>query len=133
MEAPDNLLYEYAVVRFVPRVDREEFINIGLIMLNKRNKWLKGKIKLEEERIRALYPFADVEILKKQSGIFERNDLPARDLPVEEKYRWLAAVKSSCLQVAPSHPGLLLEKDSGKKPAELMEEEFNRLFDNLVS
>ena len=133
MSVPDKYLYEYAVIRFVPRVDREEFINIGLIMMNKRAKWLKSLVILNEERILALYPGIDMDCLRNQSGLFEKKDVPATDLPVEEKYRWLTAVKSACLQVSPSHPGLLIPCDPQKDSvSELMDLEFNRLFENLI-
>lgn len=131
MVAPDEKLYEYAVIRYVPRVDREEFVNIGLVMMNKRKKWLKALVILDEERLKALYPSSDLECLKIQSRLFEMKDVPAQDIPVEEKYRWLTAVKSACLQVSPSHPGLLNDfHDSDVTKA--MEKEFERLFAQLI-
>lgn len=131
MGAPDEKLYEYAMIRYVPRVDREEFVNIGLIMMNKRRKWLKAMIILDEDRILALYPKADLDCLKNQSRLFEMKDVPAKDLPVEEKYRWLTAVKSACLQVSPSHPGLLNPSDDSDVEFG-MEKEFERLFTLLI-
>ena len=134
MEAPDNLLYEYAVIRYVPRVDREEFLNIGLIMMNKRNKWMKALVILDEPRIKALYPGADIDCLRTQSSLFEKQNVPAPEIPVEEKYRWLTAVKSACLQVSPSHPGLLPVADKcTENVADLMEMEFERLFGLLIA
>ena len=130
MAAPDDLLYEYAVIRYVPRVDREEFVNIGLIMMNKRHKWLKSFVLLDEDRIKALYPKADINCLKNQSSLFEMKNVPAKDIPTEEKYRWLTAVKSACIQVSPSHPGLLTS-DNPDIPLS-MEEEFTRLFTSLI-
>ena len=131
MAAPDDLLYEYAVIRYVPRVDREEFVNIGLIMMNKRHKWMKSLVILDEERILALYPKADIKCLKNQSRLLEMKDAPAKEIPIEEKYRWLTAVKSACLQVSPSHPGILPASEvSDIRLA--MEEEFDRLFTSLV-
>ena len=127
--APDNLLYEYAVVRYVPRVDREEFVNIGLIMLNKRNKWMKSMVLLDENRIKALYPDADIDCLKQQSSLFDKTGVPSPSLPIEEQYRWLTAVKSACLQVSPSHPGLL---DGEGDVREKLEKEFDRLFHSLI-
>ena len=134
MAAPDDLLYEYAVIRYVPRVEREEFLNIGLVMLNKRNKWMKGMVIADEERIKALFPEADTECLRRQSRIFEREDVPSPDLPVEEKYRWLSSVKSACLQVSPSHPGVMVRRsdDENTSTDVLMEREFQRLFSILV-
>lgn len=108
MNAPDANLYEYAVVRYVPRVEREEFINIGLIMMCKRRRWLRSEIILNESRIRTLYPSADIPLLRRQTALFLRKDVPAPGLPVEETYRWLTAVKSAIIQTTPSHPGLSL-------------------------
>ena len=133
MASPDDLLYEYSIIRYVPRVDRQEFVNIGLVMMNKRNKWLKSMVIIDEERIKALYPNADIDCLKNQSSLFEKTGVPAPDIPVEEKYRWLTAVKSACLQVSPSHPGILYSKKSVEnKIPTLMEAEFNRLFSDLI-
>lgn len=132
MTPPDYLLYEYAVIRYVPRIDREEFVNIGLIMMNKRNKWLKAKVMIDETRIRALYPNADIDCLINQSRLFEMKDVPEAGLPVEEKFRWLTAVKSACLQVSPSHPGFLPEDDSDLSADSRMDREFLRLFSSLV-
>ena len=125
MGAPDDMLYEYAVIRYVPRVDREEFVNIGLIMMNKRRKWLKALVLFDEERIKAIFPKADLNCLQTQARLFELQDIPSKDIPVEEKYRWLTAVKSACLQVSPSHPALL-------PPDKLPEEEFSRLFESII-
>ncbi|MCH5227363.1 MAG: DUF3037 domain-containing protein [Muribaculaceae bacterium] len=138
MAAPDDLLYEYAVIRYVPRIDREEFVNIGVVMMNKRHKWLKGRVMIDDERIKALHPHSNIEQLKKQSCLFELKDVPSAHLPVEEKYRWLTAVKNGSLQVSPSHPGIL--KAEGIDPQSLdkgqihsmMEDEFQRLFSILI-
>ena len=131
MTVPDDKLYEYAVIRYVPKVDREEFVNIGLIMMNKRRKWLKALVILDENRIKALFPKADIDCLKNQSRLFEMKDVPDKEIPVEEKYRWLTAVKSACLQVSPSHPGLLNDSQDSMKDCS-MEREFERLFTQLV-
>lgn len=125
MEIPDERLYEYAVVRYVPRVEREEFLNIGLIMMCKRRKWLKGAVRLDARRLEAFHPGVRMECLESQASLFTRTDVPSADLPVEERYRWLAAVKSAVLQVSPSHPGLL---PAGVSP----DDEFGRLFGELV-
>ena len=135
--ANDDLLYEYAVVRYVPRVDREEFVNIGLLMMCKRRKWLRGEIMLNRDRIRALYPHADLDMLSSKASLFMRDDVPFRDIPVEERYRWLTAVKSAVLQVSPSHPGVIIQaerdKDSeGGAYSGLLEREFQRLFRDLI-
>lgn len=131
MAVSDEFLYEYATVRYVPRVDREEFINIGLLMMCKRRKWLRGEVVLNKERILALDPKTNLDFLRKQSLLFMRDDVPQATLPVEERYRWLTAVKSAILQVSPSHPGFLTEADGN--PDDCLDNEFQRLFDALVS
>lgn len=133
MANPDDFLYEYAVVRYVPRVDREEFVNIGLIMLCKRRRWLKGRVELSE-RIEAFDPRLDREALERQSSIFRSGCMPMAELPAEERYRWLAAVKSAVLQVSPSHPGIVAVEGevSGSEAIDALDKEFERLFDDLV-
>lgn len=123
LSAPDANLYEYAVVRYVPRVEREEFINIGLIMMCKRRRWLRCEIRINEARIRSLCPLADIDTLRRQAGLFLRKDVPAPNLPVEETYRWLTAAKSAILQTSLSHPGI------SDAP---MDATFNRLLQELV-
>ncbi len=122
----DAALYEYAVIRYVPRVDREEFINVGLIMLCKRRRWMKGRIHLNEARLKAFDPKVDLPRLRNQLSLFERQDVPAADLPAEERYRWLAAAKSAIIQVSPSHPGLL------STPTSTPDDTFDRLLSDLV-
>lgn len=134
MANPDDFLYEYAVVRYVPRVDREEFVNIGLIMLCKRRRWLKGAVFLDERRISNFDPRVNIENLRRQASIFQRTDIPFPDIPAEEKYRWLSAVKSAVLQVSPSHPGIVpVSGDkTGDEAIEILENEFERLLTDLV-
>ncbi|MDE6383900.1 MAG: DUF3037 domain-containing protein [Paramuribaculum sp.] len=122
--APDANLYEYAVVRYVPRVEREEFINIGLIMMCKRRRWLRCEIRIDEARIHALYPSADLSLLRRQAELFRCDNVPVPGLPVEETYRWLTAAKSAILQTSPSHPGLCTVT---------LEDTFARLLRELVS
>lgn len=105
----DANLYEYAVVRYVPRVERGEFVNIGLIMMCKRRRWLRCEIVIDPGRIAALCPSADLELLRRQAGLFRASGVPSADMPVEERYRWLTAAKSAVLQTSPSHPGLITD------------------------
>lgn len=122
-QAPDANLYEYAVIRYVPKVERGEFINIGLIMMCKRRRWLKCELLIDEPRIRSFSPGADMELLNRQAELFRCQDVPQPGLPVEETYRWLTAAKSAILQTSPSHPGL---------STETLEETFRTLFRELV-
>lgn len=121
--AADINLYEYAVIRYVPKVEREEFINIGLIMMCKRRRWLRCEIQIDDIKIKALFPMADTGLLRCQSQLFTKNDVPENHLPVEETYRWLTAAKSAILQVSPSHPGIATDT---------LDATFSRLFHELV-
>lgn len=134
MDCPDNFLYEYAVVRYVPDVERGEFVNVGLIMMCKRRRWMRGVIRLNERRLKALDPDVDIEQLKVRLSLMERSDVPDSSLPVEERYRWLTAVKSAIIQTSPSHPGIILpeECNGNTPPSEILETEFNRLLNRIV-
>lgn len=133
MASPDDWLYEYSIVRYVPKSERGEFLNIGLVMMNKRKKWLKGEIALDRDRILFFNPRVDFECLENQAKLFEQRDVPSPHLPVEEKYRWLTAMKSACLQVSPSHPGIIPPYQRDKEDAtEILDAEFYRLFKELV-
>jgi hypothetical protein len=118
-------LYEYAVVRIVPRIDREEFINVGLIMMCKRSKWLKVQLCPDPQRISAIARGVDTTPMIKQLDIFTQVAGGAgafRDMPVEERFRWLTAVKSTCIQTSRPHPGITPD----------LEATFARLLDELV-
>lgn len=123
ISAPDANLYEYAVIRYVPRVERQEFVNIGLIMMCKRRRWLRCEVLINESRILSLCPTADIALLRRQVCLFSRRDVPEPGIPVEETYRWLTAAKSAILQTSPSHPGISYDP---------MESTFLRLLKELV-
>ena len=115
--------YEYAVLRYVPRVEREEFINVGLAMMCKRRRWIKVAILLPEGKLCAMCPDADKEALGRQLQAFvDIAEGPVAQYPVEERFRWISAVKSSVIQTSRPHPGLCCDLD----------ETFSRLFSELV-
>ena len=110
MHAPH--LYEYAVIRVVPRVEREEFINIGLMLFSKHQRYLRIQYFLPTEKIRLFDSEFDFEQLninlesfsKICSGIKEGGPIAAFE--IAERFRWLTAVKSSSLQTSKPHTGL---------------------------
>ncbi len=120
--------YEYAVVRYVPKVEREEFVNVGLAMMCKRRRWIKVAINLPPEKLNALHPEVNMEMLGRQLQSFvdiasgKRHAGPVAEYPVEERFRWISAVKSSVIQTSRPHPGV----------CEDLEETFSRLFEELV-
>ncbi len=124
----DALLYEYAVVRYVPHIEREEFVNIGLIMMCKRRRWIRILCEINPERLAVLRAPHSCEQIAEQlrlfTGVADGNSGsgPMAALEVEERFRWLTAVKSASLQTSRPHPGLTQDLD----------EEFKRLFAELV-
>lgn len=130
--SPDEWLYEYAIVRYVPFPERGECINIGLVMLNKRKKWLKGKVRIDRNKVLSLNPKANLEVLQAQAELFEKTDIPKKDMPIEERYRWLTAEKSAVLRVSSSHPGIIVEIPTEASSDEVLDKEFSRLFSLLV-
>lgn len=122
------LLYEFAVIRFVPKVEREEFINVGLLVFCKEQKQLRVRIHLDETKWHCFSTEISKDVLIDHLTSFENVARggaaygPIGLLDAAERFRWLSAVKSSCIQVSRPHPGLALD----------IEVEFNKLFENLV-
>ena len=121
-------VYEYAVIRYVPRVEREEFINVGILMMCKRLKWIKAEIYLDPAKLAVFNCAHTIEEIEKQFDGFlkiasgNRTGGPMADLPVEERFRWLSAVKSACLATSRPHPGLTSDPEAT----------FDRLFTEQV-
>lgn len=117
-------LYEYAVIRYVPRVEREEFVNVGLLMMCKRRRWLRVATHIDELRLQAIFPDTDCGLLRRQLASFERiaaggaaaDDDGCRSqiaaLDAHERFRWLTAVRSASLQTSRPHPGKTADLDA---------------------
>ncbi len=124
----DKHLYEYAVVRYVPRVEREEFINVGLVMMCKRHRWLRIAIHPDFNKIAAFAPqHTPQEISNQLNGLVKVAEGHSSGgtigaLDVTERFRWLAAVRSACIQTSRPHPGL----------CDNLDDTFERLFSELV-
>ena len=108
---PEKILYEYSIIRFVPKVEREEFINVGVIIFSKRENYLKVKYFINDQRINAFAHDFDLcfidSNLKALSQIAEGSN-PFSDVTkfeIHERFRWLTAVRSSCIQTSRPHPG----------------------------
>lgn len=130
----EKIIYEYCLLRYVADIEREEFINVGLMMMCKRYRWMKCELHIDEHRVSTLFCNPDIERLRIQLALFTRNDVPFPDLTVEERYRWLAAVKSAIIQTSPSHPGILLLPTpiSHKEVTDALDEKFRALFHRLI-
>ena len=124
----DRHLYEYAVVRVVPKVEREEFINVGLILFCKRKRFLRFQYQLPEAKIRMYCQEFDLEQVKENLQSFaricagDRQGGPIAQLEVDERFRWITAVKSSSIQSSRPHPGFSVD----------LEATFQKLYRELV-
>ncbi len=126
---PESNLYEYAVVRYLPDAERGEFVNIGLVMMCKRRRWIRMATLLREDRLAALGGLCHTsdEIEAQLEGLRRVADRklsagPFADFPVEERFRWITASKSACIRTSRPHPGLTDDLDAT----------FDRLFTTLV-
>jgi hypothetical protein len=111
----ERTLFEYAVIRVVPRVDREEFLNIGIILYCAKQKYLKMLYVLDEHRLQAFDGYLDRDELKEHLCSFERicsGDIhggPIAKLDIPSRFRWLTATRSTVLQTSKVHPGLCID------------------------
>lgn len=109
---PEKHLFEYAVIRVVPRVEREEFLNVGVIVYCAAQGFLQTRCKLSEPKLRALFTEIDLQELQARLTAFERicagraTGGTIGQLPVASRFRWLTAARSTVVQTSPVHPGL---------------------------
>ena len=124
----DSHLYEYAVIRVVPRVEREEFLNIGIILFCKKAKFIKVLFHINEARIQLLSNDFDINQLKCNLTALEKitngnkDGGPIAEFDIPERFRWLTAIRSSAIQTSRPHPGLCQD----------LEKTIQRLFEELV-
>lgn len=108
---PLHSTYDYAVVRVVPRVDRGEFINAGVIVACAPQGVLAARIELDETRLLALDPQADVEALRAALAVIPRICAGGEQagalgrLGLRERFDWLVAPRSTSVQTSPVHTG----------------------------
>jgi len=103
--------YDYAIVRVVPRIDRGEFINVGVFVFSPTQSYLGYRIELDRERLQALSPGADIEsIATHLSGLTavcegDAGAGPVAQLPLGERFHWLVHPRSAVLQTSAVHSG----------------------------
>ena len=124
----ENHLFEYAVIRFMPMVEREEFLNIGVILLCAKEKFLQLRYELDEPRLKVICPKVDLNELREQLQSFERICKGGAEggtigkLSIAERFRWLTATRSTVVQTSKVHPGLCTDAT----------ETLDRLYSQLV-
>ncbi|MCD7913826.1 MAG: DUF3037 domain-containing protein [Tannerellaceae bacterium] len=124
----EQYLYEYAVIRVVPRVEREEFFNVGLILFSKPENYIKIRIFFPEEKAKLFCLDMDIDLLRAHLEAFEQvcagspegRSIARMDIP--ERFRWLTSIRSASIQTSRPHPGVSSNLDAT----------FERLFAELV-
>lgn len=105
-------LFEYAVIRIVPRVEREEFLNVGVILYCKERKFLQCIFTLDDDRLRAFSPTIDITEVRAYLCAFghickgSKEGGPIAQLELSLRFRWLTATRSTVLQTSKVHSGL---------------------------
>lgn len=109
---PAPVSFDYAIVRVVPRVEREELVNAGVILFCLQRDYLAARVGLDETLIRALWPAADLDLIRQHLDAIPRIAAGAPDggpvarLSRRERFHWLVSPRSTVIQVSPVHSGL---------------------------
>ena len=104
--------YDYAIVRVVPRVERGEFVNAGVILFCRTRRFLGARIALDASRLAALAPQVDITLLRQHLAIIPLvcaggvGAGPIGLLPLADRFHWLVAPRSAMIQTSPVHSGL---------------------------
>lgn len=123
----DHYLYDYATIRIVPRVEREEFINVGVILSCPACKFLDVRIEVDATRLAALDPGLDIAAIREQLESWPRICVggpaagPIRQLTQRERFNWLVSPKSTIIQTSPVHTGWCTD------PPQMLEHLFQRM------
>lgn len=118
---PEKHLFEYAVIRVVPRVEREEFLNVGLVLYCKKQQYLQTVFHLDHERLKAFSPVLDTKEIEDHLIAFEKvsegssDGGPIAKLDLPSRFRWLTATRSTIIQVSKTHPGLCEDLEKAKQ------------------
>jgi hypothetical protein len=121
-------LYEYAVIRVLPVVEREEFLNVGIILFCKKEKFITVLFTVDEKKLRLFSKDLEIEEIRLNLESFQKiasGDKaggPIALLDIPSRFRWLTAVRSSAIQTSRPHPGLCDDPEQTAK----------RLFEELV-
>jgi hypothetical protein len=121
-------LFEYAVIRVMPRVEREEFLNIGVIVYCAKQNFLQARYLINEKRLQVFCADLDIAELKEHVCSVERICIgdkaagPIGKLDIASRFRWLTATRSTIVQTSKVHPGFCIDAL----------ETLNKLFEQLV-
>jgi len=124
---PEKHSFDYAVLRVVPCAERGEFVNAGVVVHCAGLAFLGCHVRVDEERLRSLWPDLDLNVIREHVASFERICAGAADagpiarLSRRERFHWMTAPRSTVVQVSPVHSGLTDE------PEKTLAELFRRL------
>jgi len=119
--------YDYAVLRVAPSVEREEFVNAGVVLHCPERAYLACRVHLDERRLRALWPSLDLDLIRQHLDAFPRiaagdpDAGPIAQLSRRERFQWLVSPRSTIIQVSPVHTGMC------DAPETTLDEIFRRL------
>ena len=109
---PSRSAFSYAVVRVVPDIEREEFLNAGLILFSRPHQYLVARTRLDADSLGSLSAGGDLDALRQQLGLVERIAAGASDagpiarMTASERFHWLTAPRSTAVQPGPIHAGV---------------------------
>ncbi|WP_339885654.1 DUF3037 domain-containing protein [Polaribacter vadi] len=123
----DKVTFEYAIIRLVPKVEREEFFNIGVILFSKRKKYLDMKFHINPEKLKVMAPELTLDSLNEYLNAWKlicdgkKSAGKIGKLEMSDRFRWLAACRSTIIQSSKTHSGL---SENPEKELEAIFEEF---------
>jgi hypothetical protein len=110
--------YDYAVVRIVPKVERGEFINAGIILSCPEVNFLEARIELDEHRLKIIDSAPDIEVIKEHLAVIPlickggENAGPIGSLILRERFHWLTSPRSTVIQTSPVHSGYCVSPET---------------------
>ena len=115
MSAPGHDTYEYALIRVVPRIERGEQLNVGVLLHCRHRSHLAIRLHVDRDRLRALAPGLDLDAVTESLAAWElavAGEGPAAELSPGERFRWMTAPRSTIVQAGPVHTGLTADPEA---------------------
>jgi hypothetical protein len=109
---PEHSVFDYAIVRIVPHVEREEFVNVGVILFCRTRHFLKARLQVDSQRLAALDPALDLKTVQEHLALIPRICAGGTEagalgeLSQSERFHWLVAPRSTVIQISPVHSGV---------------------------
>ena len=104
--------FDYAMIRVVPRVEREEFVNVGVVVFSLEKRFLEARVRVDEGRLKALWPGVDVAAVRRHLGALcavcagDEAAGPIAGMSQRERFHWVVSPRSTMIQTSAVHTGL---------------------------